>query len=343
MDKTLIFDKAKIRTELEPFISYAQTLKEPTDLAKAIQAWDTVLSVGTTTTVLAQANFYLSKIYREWGELFTAKRFFGKAHQLEPANPTIRSESEALNRHIAENQAEIFEERDRKNSDLIVSLFRISTGLKLLQMDKPVQAYPLMKSRTKIYPNAAVAKHLLSDIIIIEDEKNTAISFLEAGDWLVNTQHELYSITNSGLYAFYTELAKLHIANEVYDEAAACYEQAYWLDASSPDPLYHKIICDAKSQMWEVGLTLLDWLPAELPEGIEPVEYDSAVATICGLAYQSTQDKMMGVRAVAACKTVLMTDKKNKEISNLLKSLRLERSLQSDLLPSPPKKSWWHW
>lgn len=343
MDNTFIFDKAKIRTELEPFTSYAQSLKEPADFAKAIQAWDTVLSVGTTATLLAQANFHLAKIYREWDELFTAQRFLGKAHQLEPANPTIQSESEALNHHIAENQAEIFEERDRKNSDLIVSLFRISTGLKLLQMDKPVQAYPLMKSRTKIYPNAAVAKHLLSDIMIIEEEKNAAISFLEAGNWLVNTQHELHSITNSGLYAFYIELAKLHIVNEAYDEAAACYEQAYWLDGSSPDLLYHKVICDAKSQMWEVGLTLLDWLPEELPEGIEPVEYDSAVATICGLAYQSTQDKMMGVRAVAACETVLATDKKNKEISNLLKSLRLERSLQSDLSSSPPKRRWWRW
>ena len=89
-------------------------------------------------------------------------------------------------------------------------------------MDKPVQAYPLMKSRTKIYPNAAVAKHLLTGIIITEDEKNSAIEFLEAGEWLTNTQHEVYAITRiAGLYAFYTELAKLHIANEAHDEAAA--------------------------------------------------------------------------------------------------------------------------
>lgn len=341
MDQILIFDRAKICAELDPFVNYAQTLKAPKDLAKAIQAWDTILSVAATPILLAQANFQLGKIYREWDELFTAQRFLGTAHQLESADPTIRSELEALNGHIADNQAEVFDERARKNSDSIVSLFRIATGLKLLQMDKAVQAYPLMKSRTKIYPNAAVAKHLLTDIIITEDEKNSAIEFLEAGGWLANTQHELYAITDSGLYMFYTELAKLHIANEASDEAAACYEQAYWLDDSSADVLYHKLICDAKCQAWEVGLALLDWLPDKLPEGIDSLEYNSAAAIICGLAYQSTQDKAIGVRAIAVCETVLETDRKNKEISNLLKSLLSEESLQPNLPPATPKKRWW--
>ncbi len=341
MDKTFIFDKAKIRAQLDQFINYAQAMKEPKDLAKAIQAWDTVVSVASTPTVLAQANFQLGRIYREWDELFTAQRFLGKAHQLEPADQTIRSELEALNRHIADNQAEVFDERVRKNSDSIVSLFRIATGLKLLQMNKAVQAYPLMKSRTKIYPNAAVAKHLLTDIIITDDEKNSAIEFLEAGGWLANTQHELYAITDSGLYMFYTELAKLHVANEAYDEAAACYEQAYWLDDSSADLLYHKVICDAKSQAWEVGLALLGWLSDELPEGIDPMEYNSAAATICGVAYQSTRDKTIGLRAVTACEVVLATDKRHREVSNLLKSLRSEKSLQADLPAAKTKRRWW--
>jgi tetratricopeptide (TPR) repeat protein len=342
VDQIFIFDRAKIGAELDRFVDHAQTLIAPKELSTAIQAWDTIASVAAAPPLLAQANLSLGRIYREWDELFTAQRFLAKAHEVEPADLTIRSELESLNRHIADNQTFVFDERARQNSDSIVSLFRIATGLKLLQMDKPVQAYPLMKSRTKIYPNAAVAKHLLTGIIITEDEKNSAIEFLEAGEWLTSTQHEVYAITDRGLYAFYTELAKLHIANEAYDEAAACYEQAYWLDDSSADLLYHKLICDAKSQEWQVGLALLDWLSDELPSGIEPVEYSSAAATICGLAYQATQDLAIGGRAVAMCETVLEIDRRNKEISNLLKSLRAEKSLQPHLPEAKSKRRWWH-
>ena len=342
MDQIFIFDRAKIGAELDRFVDYAQTMTEPKELSTAIQAWATIASVAVAPPLLAQANLSLGRIYREWDELFTAQRFLAKAHEIEPADSTIRSELDSLNRHIADNQTFVFDERARKNSDSIISLFRIATGLKLLQMDKPVQAYPLMKSRTKIYPNAAVAKHLLTGIIITEEEKNAAIEFLEAGEWLTGTEHEVYAITDRGLYAFYTELAKLHIANEAHDEAAACYEQAYWLDDSSTDLLYHKLICDAKSQAWQVGLALLDWLPDELPSEIEPVEYSSAAATICGLAYRETQDPAIGQRAVAICETVLETDRRNKEVSNLLKSLRSEKSLQPHLPEAKSKRRWWH-
>ncbi len=341
MDQIFIFDRAKIRAELDQFVDYARTLTAPKALSTAIQAWDTIASVAVATPLLAQANLSLGRIYREWDELFTAQRFLAQAHQNDPADPTIRSELESLNRYIADNQASVFDERARKNSDSIVSLFRIATGLKLLQMDKPVQAYPLMKSRTKIYPNAAVAKHLLTGIIITEDEKNSAIEFLEADEWLTETQHELYAITDRGLYAFYTELAKLHVANGAYDEAAACYEQAYWLDDSLTDSLYHKLICDAKAEAWQAGLALLDWLPDQLPSGIEPTEYSGAAATICGLAYQATQDPAVGKRAVAICEVALETDGKNKEISNLLKSLRSEKSLQPHLPEAKSKRRWW--
>lgn len=341
MDQIFIFDRAKIGAELDQFVDYAQTLTTPKELSTAIQAWDTIASVAAAPALLAQANLSLGRIYREWDELFTAQRFLAKAHEVESADPTIRSELESLNRYIADNQTSVFDERARKNSDSIISLFRIATGLKLLQMDKPVQAYPLMKSRTKIYPNAAVAKHLLTGIIITEDEKNSAIEFLEAGEWLTSTQHEVYAITDRGLYAFYTELAKLHVANEAYDEAAACYEQAYWLDDSSLDLLYQKLICDAKSQEWQIGLALLDWLPDELPSEIEPVEYNSAAATVCGLAYQATQDPTVGGRAVTMCETVLETDRRNKEISNLLKSLRSEKLLQPHLPEAKSKRRWW--
>ena len=342
MDQIFIFDRAKIGAELDRFVDYAQTLTAPKELSTAIQAWDTIASVAVAPALLAQANLSLGRIYREWDELFTAQRFLAKAHEVDPADPTIRSELESLNHYIADNQMSVFDERARKNSDSIISFFRIATGLKLLQMDKPVQAYPLMKSRTKIYPNAAVAKHLLTGIIITEDEKNSAIEFLEAGEWLTSTQHEVYAITDCGLYTFYTELAQLHVANEAYDEAAACYEQAYWLDDSSADPLYHKLVCDAKSQAWQVGLTLLDWLPDDISSEIEPVEYNSAAAIICGLAYQATQDPAIGERAVAICETVLETDKRNREISSLLKSLRSEKSLQPYLPEAKSKRRWWH-
>lgn len=342
MDQIFIFDRTKIEAELDRFVDYAQTLTAPKQLSTAIQAWDTVASVPVTPALLAQVNLSLGRIYRGWDELFTAQRFLATAHEIDPADPIIRSELESLNHYITDNQTSVFDERARKNSDSIISLFRIATGLKLLQMDKPVQAYPLMKSRTKIYPNAAVAKHLLTGIIITEEEKNSAIEFLEAGEWLTCTQHEIYAITDCGLYAFYTELAKLHVANEAYDEAATCYEQAYWLDDSSAAPLYHKLICDAKAQAWQVGCALLDWLPDELPSEIEPVEYNRAAATICGLTYQATQDPAVGQRAVAICETILETDRRNKEIASLLKSLRSDQSLQPHLPETRSKRKWWH-
>ena len=174
-----------MQPDFDEWIRYAQTLQAQGHLAQAIQAWDALLFVESTSVMRAQANFHLGKIYREWDEVFTAQRFLGQAYQFAPDNVTIKAEWDALNRYIAENRAELFEVRERKNNDQIVSLFRIATGLKLLQMDKPAQAYPLMKSRTKIYPNAAVAKHLLTDVRITEDEVNSAIKFLETGGWLV--------------------------------------------------------------------------------------------------------------------------------------------------------------
>jgi hypothetical protein len=88
-------------------------------------------------------------------------------------------------------------------------------------------------------------------------------------------------------------------------------------------------------------LALLGWLSDELPEGIDPMEYNSAAATICGVAYQSTRDKTIGLRAVTACEVVLATDKRHREVSNLLKSLRSEKSLQADLPAAKTKRRWW--
>jgi tetratricopeptide (TPR) repeat protein len=342
MDGVFIFDRGRIRTELDAFIRRAETLTAPENLAEAIQAWDTVLSVAEHTGILARANYHLGRIYREWDELAAAQRFLERAYELDANDSKIQSALEELNRYVAENRMEVFDERARKNSDLIVSLFRIATGLKLLQMDKPAQAYPLMKSRTKLYPNAAVAKHLLADIIITEDEKNSAIEFLEARGWLENTQQERYALTNSGLYAFYVELAKLHIANNVYNEASACYEQAYWLNDASEELLYHKLICDAKSEQWEVGLALLNWLSDEPPKGVDVSEYNRAVALICGHAYPLTQDRGLGLRAVKACEVVLEADKKDKAIADLLKSLQSDKALQSES-PEAKRKRRWGW
>ena len=342
MQQPVVFTRNQICSDLNEFINYAQRLGEQEHLAQAIQVWEAILSVASESAVLAQANFHLARIYREWNELFAAQRFLGRASQLDSIGTAIKAELDNLNRHIAENRVEIFEERERKNSNQIVSLFRIATGLKLLQMDKAAQAYPLMKSRTKIYPNAAVAKHLLTGIIITEDDKNSAIEFLEERDWLANTEHDRYSITDNGLYVFYMELAKLHVANEIYDEAAACYEQAYWLDDSSAEPLYHLVICDGKSQAWENGLAALDQITDDIPEGIDRAEYHSAIARIYGLAYQSTQDQTIGLRAITACESALAIDKKNKAVSKLLKSLRSEETLQTDSeSDAKPKKRWW--
>jgi len=331
----LYLDKHKVQPKLHELFDFAQALEEAGQQGQAIQAYDTILIVGSDPATLALANFHLGKIYREWGELFASQRLLRVAQELHPtALETIVLLTE-INRYIAQNQERILAEKARKNSDQIVSLFRISTGLKLLEMDKATQAYPLLKSRTKVYPNAAVAKHLLTDIIITEEEKNSAIEFLEEKGWLANTRSEFHSITENGLYTFYTELAKLHVDNEAYDEAASCYEQAYWLDDSESDLLYHKLICDAKSQAWEAGLAVLEHIDSELPESIDSADYHNATAQIYGLAYQSTQDAAMRKCAVQACEAALAINKKSKEISKLLKSLQSAGGLQSK------NKRWW--
>lgn len=323
----------QVRSDINKFVEYALSLEKQDDIPNAIQLWETILSVEADPEIHSQANFHLAKIYETWNEVFAAHRFLGRAIQLNPADAKIRTEYDNLNRRIAENQDVMIAERERKNSDQIISLFRIATGLKLLQMDKPVQAYPLMNSRTKIYPNAAVAMHLLTDIIITEDDKNSAIEFLEDRDWLANTAHNRYTITHSGLHAFYSELAKLHQDNEVYGNAAKCCEQAYWLDNAALKPLYRKIVCEANSEAWEAGLATLDCITShlgespqtrssEFAEGVDPVEYHSAAAKICASAYRTTQDNAMGLRAIAACEAALAIKKKNRPVSKLLKSLR---------------------
>ena len=341
MQRDFILDKYKIQSSLDDFIGHAQTLTDEGKLATAIQTYDTILLVASEPATLSCANFQLGVIYREWNELFAAQRFLGKAHQIDSEDGEIRDQLVALNQRMAQNQEEVFEERARKNSDLIVSLFRIATGLKLLQMDKGVQAYPLMKSRTKIYPNAAVAKHLLTDVIITDDEKNSAIEFLEERNWLVNTQPNLYTIAERGLYTFYVELAKLHAANEAYDEASACYEQAYWLDNSNADLLHHKVICDAKAQAWEGGLSVFEQIGDTPPENLDAAEYYRAVAQICGVTYQSAGNEMVGKRAIEACEIVLATNKKDKEISRLLKSLQCIGEPQRMARSKSEGKKWW--
>ena len=96
MDQIFIFDKAKIGAELDRFVDYAQTLTGPKELSTAIQAWDTIASVAAAPVLLAQANLSLGRIYREWDELFTAQRFLARAHEVEPADPAVRSELESL-------------------------------------------------------------------------------------------------------------------------------------------------------------------------------------------------------------------------------------------------------
>lgn len=323
----------QVRSDINKFVEYALSLEKQDDIPNAIQLWETILSVEAEPDIRAQANFHLAKIYETWNEVFAAQRFLGRAIQLNPADRKIRTEYDNLNRRISENQDVMIAERERKNTDQIISLFRIATGLKLLQMDKPVQAYPLMNSRTRIYPNAAVAMHLLTGIILTEDDKNSAIEFLEDRGWLANTAHNRYTITHDGLHAFYSELAKLHQDNEVYGEAAECCEQAYWLNNAALKPLYLKVVCEANSEAWEAGLAVLDRIAShigespetrssEYPDGIDPVEYHTAAAKICASAYRTTQDNAIGLRAIAACEAALAIKKKNRPVSKLLKSLR---------------------
>ena len=309
-------------------IADAQALETEDKFNEAIQAYDTILSTTDDTSTLALANFRLGIIYRTWRELFTAQRFLAKAHQLAPSDTEIRDAIEELNLHFSENREVIADEMSRKNSDQIVSLFRIATGIKLITMDKAVQAYPLLKSRTKIFPNAAVAKHLLTDIQITEEERNSAIDFLLERDWLVSTGVLLYTIAESGLNAFYTELAQLHVANTAYSEAVACYEQAYWLDPSQHHLRYQQVICYAEAEAWDAAIEMLAQLPTEVPEGVDLVAYHTAVALSYHHVYQTTQDEDAKQKVIKACETVLRLDKKSREISKLLASYQ-------------NKKSWW--
>ena len=301
-------------------IADAQALEAEGKLAEAIQAYDDILNTTAETSTLALANFRLGAIYQEWRELFTAQRFLAQAHQLAPSNTDIRDAVAELNTHFAENREAIADEMSRKNSDQIVSLFRIATGIKLLTMEKPVQAYPLLKSRTKIFPNAAMAKHLLTDIQITEDERNSAINFLLERDWLVNTGASLYTITEKGLSNFYIELAQLHIANAAYSEAIMCYEQAYWLDSGQEHLRYRLVICHAEAEAWEAAVETIVELPTEVPDGVDPIAYHTAVAQSYDHVYQTTQDEEIKQKVIQACEIVLNLDKKAKEISRLLAS-----------------------
>ena len=307
-------------------ITDAQALETEGKLAEAIQVYDSILNTTDDTSTLALANFRLGVIYRTWRELFTAQRFFAKAHQLTPSNTEIRDAIEELNQHFSENREMIADEMSRKNSDQIVSLFRIATGIKLITMDKAVQAYPLLKSRTKIFPNAAVAKHLLTDIQITEEERNSAIDFLLERDWLVSTGVSLYTIAESGLFAFYTELAQLHVANAVYSEAVTCYEQAYWLDPSQHHLRYQQVIYHAEAEAWDAAIGILTHLPTEVPEDVDLVAYHTAVAQSYHHVYQTTQDEDAKQKVIEACETILRLDKKSREISKLLASYQGKRS-----------------
>ena len=306
----------------------AQALEAEGNLNEAIQAYDNVLNTTDDPSTLALANFRLGTIYRTWGELFTAQRFLAKAHQLSPSDPEIRDAIAELNQHFSENREAIADEMTHKNSDQIVSLFRIATGIKLITMDKPVQAYPLLKSRTKIFPNAAVAKHLLTDIQITEEERNSAIDFLLEKDWLVSTGVSLYTIAEKGLSAFYTQLAQLHVENAAYAEAVACYEQALWLNPSQLNLRYQQVICHAAAEAWEKAVEVISELPSQVPEGVDLEAYYTAVAQSYHHVYQATQDEGAKQKVIEACEAVLGLNKKAREMSRLLASYQ-------------GKKSWW--
>ena len=309
-------------------ITEAQTLEAEGRLAEAVQAYDDILNATDEPLTRALAYFRLGAIYRGWRELFTAQRFLAQAHQLDPSHTDIRDAVAELNLYFSENRALVADEMSRKNSDQIVSLFRIATGIKLLTMDKPVQAYPLLRSRTKIFPNAAMAKHLLTDIQITEDERNSAINFLLERDWLANTGASLYTITEKGLYNFYTELAQLHVANTAWTEAVMCYEQASWLDPAQRVPRYRLVICYAEAEGWEKAVEIAADLPTEVPEGVDAVAYHTAVAQGYHHIYETTEDDHAKQRVIEACKAVLRLDKKARAVSKLLASYQ-------------PKKVWW--
>lgn len=309
-------------------IEQAKTLESDGHIAEAIQTYDDVIRSRSDSDMLVYANFRLGHIYQEWGELFAAQRFLSQAHQLDPENTDIRNAINTLNQHFSVNREQIADQMSRQNSDQIVSLFRIATGIKLIAMDKPVQAYPLMKSRTKIFPNAAVAKHLLTDISITDEERNSAIEFLIEREWLINTGVELYTIADSGLYAFYIALAQLHIDNSAYSDAITCYDHAYRLDNSQLAPLYQKVICYAALETWYEAISAITELPSEVPAEINQVTYYTAVAESYHHTYQETGADSDKQKVIEACEAVLRLDKKDKAVSKLLASYQ-------------DKKSWW--
>lgn len=313
---------------MSELLSQAQTLENQEHIPQAIQAYEDVIRGDADSQNLAIANHRLGIIYKDWSEYIAANRFFTNAHRLYPENTDILKSVDSLREYFSDHRDQIANQLSQKNSDQIVSLFRIATGIKLLAMDKPTQAYPLMKSRTKIYPNAAVAKHLLTDIRITEDDRNTAIEFLINNNWLISHGDELYTISDSGLYAFYTELAKLHTDSLAYVEAVECYDQAIWLDNSQSVPLFQKVICYVELEEWDTAEFEINKLPTEIPNEIDASAFHSAIAECYHNIFQITRDDKDKQRVIKACEEVLQIDKKNKTISNLLKAYQ-------------ERKRWW--
>ncbi|RKU27856.1 hypothetical protein C6497_10600 [Candidatus Poribacteria bacterium] len=306
----------------------AKAMESDERFPEAIQLYDEILTTDADPESLAFANYRLGMIYREWNELFAAQRFLSQAHYLNSDNSEIQKGLDSLNAHFSENRELVSDQMSRQNSDQIVSLFRIATGIKLISMDKSVQAYPLLKSRTKIYPNASVAKHLLTDISITEEERNSAIEFLLERNWLENSGVDLYSISIQGLYKFYSTLGKLHIENSDYSEGLICFDQAYRLDKTHEAPIYNKVICYSNLNEWDQSISLIQELSESIPVDIDSLEYLSAVAHSYHNRYQMSRDETDKQQVVKTCQMLLQIDKKQKAISELLDSYQ-------------DKKPWW--
>ena len=306
----------------------AKAMESEERFPEAIQLYDEILMTDTDPESLAFANYRLSVIYREWNELFTAQRFLSQAHNLNSNNSEIHKALDSLNAHFSENRELVADQMSMQNSDQIVSLFRIATGIKLISMDKSVQAYPLLKSRTKIYPNASVAKHLLTDISITQEERNSAIEFLIERNWLEKSGVDLYSISIQGLYKFYTTLGELHLENSAYSEGLNCFDQAYRLDDSHDEPIYNQVICYANLEEWEQSISLIQGLSESIPTDIDRLEYLTAVAHSYHNRYQTTKDETDKQQVIKNCLLLLQIDKKQKRISDLLDSYQ-------------DRKPWW--
>lgn len=298
----------------------AKAMESEERLPEAIQLYDEILKTDTDPESLAFVNYRLGAIYREWNELFAAQRFLSQAHLLNSSNPEIRQAIDSLNEYFSENRELVVDQMSRQNSDQIISLFRIATGIKLISMDKSVQAYPLLKSRTKIYPNASVAKHLLTDISITQEERNSAIEFLIERNLLEISGVDLYSISIQGIYKFYTTLGKLHLENSAYSEGLNCFEQAYRLDNSRDEPIYNKVICYSNLNEWEQSISLIQGLSGTIPHDIDHIEYLSAVAQSYHHKYQKSKDETDKQLVIKTCQSLLQINKKDKTISNLLDS-----------------------